>query len=468
MGTQPPKYIANFDSASAMLRATAYYLHGRDFPALGLNRWLTLPASAANLLPPKLRRALFLLSGRNEALPPRKIDDVDAEELSRWVTSEYPKQNYPAVAIGSSNGAAVHLHCALGIPWLPQTFLLPIRQSVDPDEPDQAMRLGLEPGRRMLERNPDLQLHHMHDANQDRVMVRTMTYFRVKRRRLGEAYRRFLIEHLPPGGTIIVNECERTWPVTRISDRHVFQHGAVGGATEEEFLHGSERVSEYLAQHGSKYRRWPSPEPDERAPEAEWGFEPALLDDIREIAEERDYRILRLRYPEPQALSPLVADLYRGWYQARGISANRLLLESFIVLEPWWTLRTGAVPFWMEFNMEPSLNAVHKYLDSTDPFDEIRLMLFNHGVEAVGLPTVEEWESLLRRARRAGSWVGAEPPEFPLDYAQFARYHTALQQIPARHPMPEPLALQQFEEFVHRNQDRYHVRLDEDRAVPAG
>jgi hypothetical protein len=70
--------------------------------------------------------------------------------------------------------------------------------------------------------------------------------------------------------------CRRSWHTTRVGERHVFQHGAVGGATEEEFHHGSERIAEYLERYHSPVRRWDGPEPDTESPEAEWGFEEAL------------------------------------------------------------------------------------------------------------------------------------------------------------------------------------------------
>jgi hypothetical protein len=466
MFQRPPDFIANFDSATAMVRATAKFLDGKDFPALGLSPLLKVPAARANLLPRSVRRLLYIFSGWNESIPPKELADVRAEELSQWIAREYPEREYPAAAIGSSNGAGVHLWCALGIPWLPQTFLVPVRQPVHPDEPKDAMEIGREPGRVLLDANPDLQLHHMHDANQDRLMVRKMTYFRVKRRRLGEAYTRFLEDRLPPGSTIFVSECRRTWPTTRIADRHVFQHGALGGATEEEFLEGSERVEEYLDRYGSHRRRWDSPEPDGRSPEAEWGFEPELLEDIRALARRRGYRIRRIAYTEPEDLSPLVADLYRWWYAERGITARRLLVEQFIVMEPHWALRTGSVPFWLEFNMERSYQTITRYLDSADPYNDIRLMMFNHGVEAVGLPSADEWSSIFSRARHHGDWVGADPSEFPMDYAQFARYHTDVQKIPERHLMPAPLTQDQLDAFLAKHGDAYDVEWIEDDPSP--
>jgi hypothetical protein len=465
----PPDFIADFDSASAMVRSTSNFLHGKDFPALGQTPLLKPLAARANLLPQSLRRQLYIFSGWQESIDPDTIDDVvDAEVMSDWIGDSYPDRPYPAVAIGSSNGAGVHLYSALGIPWLPQTFLVPVRQSVDPDDPQEAMEVGIDPGRRLLDANPDLQLHHMHDANQDRLMIRTMTYFRVKRRRLGAGYERFLEERLPPGGTIFVIECENDWGTTRIDDRHVFQHGAVGGATEEEFHEGSERLAEHLATQGAGVREWHGPEPDGRSPEAEWGFEPALLEDIERIAAERRYRIVRVRFPEPEAMSPLVADLYRWWYRRRRIPSNRLVLESFVVHEPWWTLRTGSVPYWMEFNMRPSIDGVHAFLDEREPFDEIHLMLMQHGAEAVGLPDPGEWQRILDRATKLGNWLGADPSEFPMDFAQYSKYHTEIQQIPARYPLPGPLPFAHLDEFLQSHGDRYEVAWEGwERAVSA-
>src|SRR5262249_11173098 len=152
------------------------------------------------------------------------------------------------IAVGSSNGAAVHLWAALGIPWLPQTFLVPVaRSGVYPDEPEQELRWAEPHAQLVLRRNPDLELHHMHDPVQDRLMVRRMSYFRLKFRRLGPAYERFLRERLEPGGTIILVDCRLDWPTTRRGDRYWFQFGALGGASIDELLHGSDRIEAYLA-----------------------------------------------------------------------------------------------------------------------------------------------------------------------------------------------------------------------------
>jgi hypothetical protein len=446
----PPTFVADFDSATAMVRSTAAFLRGEDFPALGNPPALKPIAARANLLPKRAREKVFIAGGASESLSPRKLKRIDLDEVGEWVDEEYPRRRYPAVALGSSSGAGVHLHAALGIPWLPQTVFLPVGQKVHPDDPTTAMEKGIEPGRRLLDANPDWQLHHMHDANQDRLMVRALTYFRVKRRSLGERYEQFILDRLPPGGTLLLMECHRRWQTTRIGERHVFQHGAVGGATEEEFHRGSERVEEYLERYDSPVRRWDGPEPDTDSPEAEWGFEEALRDDVLRLAAERGYRVRRILFDGPDVLSPLVADLYRWWYARRGMPANRLLVSSFAVNDPWWTLRTGSVPYWMRFNMQPSLDGLVDYLDSREPFDDIGLKLFQHGVEAVGVTTPDQWRDVLARARRNGWSMGADLDEFPYDFAHFARYHDHLQRIPARYPIPRPLTLGELDEFLEQ------------------
>src|SRR5215211_1837089 len=443
-----------------MLHALGRYLNGKDFPMTGAMSPSIEPlmkplVAAVNALPRRVREEVYTWSGRSEAVPPKALDQVRAEDVSRWVVSHYPRRRYPAAVIGSSNGALVHLCAALGIPWLPQTFLVPVRRSgVHPDEPAEELEWGREPARALLAANPELQLHHMFDPNQDRLMARRMAYFRVKRLRLGEIYERFLGENLSEGASLFVAECGLTWPTTKVGERHVFQFGALGGATPEEFLHGSKRVEDYLVRYGSHRGRWDPPEPNGERPEAEWGFEPAFREDIERFARERGYRVRRIVYDQPEDISPLVADLYRRWYEERGLPANRLLVESFILMEPWWTLRTGSVPFWMVFNMEPSAEALERYLNSTKPYDHMHLMLFSHGVDSIGLASIERWRSALRRARKHGSFVGVDERRFPRDFAAFVRYHTDLKNIPAHYPMPGSLQLDRLDEFLGRTGDR--------------
>jgi hypothetical protein len=231
------KAVASFDSATGMLRALSRFLAGRDTPALGtLPAAFELPLSgvlgALNRLPIAARERVYAASGWAEAIPRHRVGDVRSEALAEWVTGHYPRRRYPVIFIGSANGALVHLAAALDAAWLPQTLLLPVRRrGVAPDDPRGDLAAVRESGRALLAANPDLVLHHMHDPNQDRLMIAGMTYFRVKWHRLPLAYRRFIRDRLSPGGLLVIADCTLRWahhqdrrpvrvPVRRSRRRH--------------------------------------------------------------------------------------------------------------------------------------------------------------------------------------------------------------------------------------------------------
>lgn len=281
-----PNFIAAFDSSTGMLRATALGLRGEDFPGLGVNHPLAPVVRFGNEVPAKPRETMYAVAGWTEAVSSSRLGKLDVEEVSRWVARQYPEKRYPAVFIGSSNGALVQLMVSMGVPWLPQTFLIPVKHvRGDVNDMRGQLRWSKEPGKALLEANPELTICHMHDPNQDQLMSAYMSYFRVKRRTLGPTYERFLEERLEPGGTIFVVECNKSWPTTRIADHHWFQPGAVGGLTPEEYQHGSERVRAFLKKRGASRDHWDPAPTDAVSPEAEWGFLPELGADINRAAQ---------------------------------------------------------------------------------------------------------------------------------------------------------------------------------------
>ncbi|WP_254767052.1 hypothetical protein [Salinilacihabitans rarus] len=442
-----PHGLANFDSTTVFVRATASYLRGEEFPALGLvHPKLTAATPLLNRLPRRVRTSAYTWGGANEGTPPGRLGDVDVEAFRRWVTERYPARGYPAVLIGSSNGAAVFLAALLGIPWLPQTFLVPVRRSLHPDAIREDAAWGARHAGPFLAANPDVALHQMHDPNQDRLMVRRLAYFRTKSRRLGEAYEEFLGTVLEPGGTVVTVECGYEWPAVDLGDRHTYQVGGLGGLAPREYYDGSERIARFLAARGADRRTWDTPDPDGTVPEAEWGFDPALREDVERLADERGYEVRRLSFDDPRELSAFVADCYRRRYAERGRPSGRLLVQSFALVEPWWTLRTGSVPYWAAFNTRPDVRRLESYLDGTRPYDDVRATLFSHGVESAGFAPASRWRAALDRARERSGFVGVDPAAYPYDVETLVRYHADLpDEIRARRAHPPPLSFERFD-----------------------
>jgi len=454
-----PFYITKFDSSWGMLQALSRFLKGKDFPGVGVLPTARPVEVLADFLRGRAVTTAYTWGGSMETVPPEKLGYIRAEKLAARMVSQYPRRKYRAAMLGSSNGAAVHLCAAFGIPWLPQTFLMAIRRpGFHPDEIIEDMEWGKDVAKPLLKSNPELKLHQMHDPCQDRLMIRRMAYFRMKRLRLGKTFERFLKANLEPGATIFVLECTLPWPTTQISPHHIFQVGGVGGITPEEYINGSERVAEFLKREGSRLKRWDVPEPDGSRPEAEWGFDPELLEDVDRFARENNYQVKRITFVEPEQLSPLVADLYRWWYEKRGIASNRLLVETFNVVEPWWTLRTGSVPFWIVFNTEPSTASIESYLNRSSPFDYVHLMVLSHGIRGPGVTPIEKWRSILHRAGKEGSFIGVKEEKYPEDIAMFIRYNREVKKLPTRFPMPAPMKLDRLDAFMREDGNRYQVQ----------
>ena len=161
--------------------------------------------------------------------------------------------------------------------------------------------------------------------------------------------------------------------------------------------------------------------------------------------------MVRVCFDEPEDPSPLVAELYRWWYRARGLAGHRLLVGCFHPHGPMVDAAPRRRAVWMKFNTEVSAAALERYLDDAEPYDEIHLMLFAHGVHSIGLTPIERWRALLARARRHGGFVGVDEKAYPADFAVFARYHPALRAIPGRFPLPPPLSWTQFETFLRES-----------------
>jgi hypothetical protein len=460
--------VAGFDSASAMVRVLGAALHGRTAPLLAQGPPVLEPpvdwiARQAERLPERILQGIYRRSGWLDAMPARRLEQVRAEQLAAWVTSHYPRRRYPVVFVGSANGALTHLAAALGAPWLPQTLLLAVRTGgLDPDDPAADMRAMRPAGRAFLAANPDLELHHMHDPVQDRLMIARMAYFRVKFLRLPQAYRAFLARCLEPGGTVVLVDCTVTWPVTTVADRYVFQFGALGGATQREFAEGGPRVAEFLRRNGSPRDRWLPPETDTERPEAEWGFAQPLAVDVTATAAEQGLTVARLRLEQPEDASPLIAELFRHWYGEHGLPTSRLLVSSFLLMDPMLAMRTGQVPYWTLFGTEPSLDRLARYLSGTPAYDDIRLTVFPHGVESIGVPPIGEWQQLLKRAGRHGQLIAVEPGHYPRHFRALTGFHRELSRLPSRPDVP-PLAWDAARQYLDGHAATHEVTFSMDR-----
>src|SRR4029453_2796593 len=134
----PTQVVAAFDSASVLHAATVAALNGQPFPHLGGSALAGLAVRAAIQLPWALLRGVYTRIGASEGISPKRLGDVNLAAVAESFANPYPRRRYPAILLGSSNGALTHLRAAMQVPWLPGTVLVPVAHVGDPDRPEQA------------------------------------------------------------------------------------------------------------------------------------------------------------------------------------------------------------------------------------------------------------------------------------------------------------------------------------------
>ncbi|QDP97494.1 hypothetical protein FOE78_17645 [Microlunatus elymi] len=424
MPLPPERVVASFDSASVMHASIAAALRGRPFSNLGNPEWLGRVVRVAGRMPWPALRELYRRVGGAEGVRPHHLDQVDLGAVAEAFAAEFPPRNYPAVMIGSSNGALAHLAAVMQIPWLPQTLLVPVHRLGDPDRPDQALEFGRQWGPALLRANPEIVLHQMHDSAQDRLMTARMTYFRVKWRSLHRAYLQFLTDRLAPGAPVFLINDQLRWPSTRVDERHWFQTGGLGGLSPREHL-----------------SRPHAPPPDGEAAEAEWGAEPEFVEAVRRWCDDHDHPLVEIGYTGPQQPAHPVADILRDWLAERGERTDTLIVPSFILSDPWRIANRALVPFWTYFAVQDALAALDRHLQTADSYRRVLVLAFQHGVSSPGIATADDFAAVIRKHGAEPTMLAVDPDRWPHDIGSLARYGAALDAIPpARRPW-SPLAV---------------------------
>ncbi|WP_020573946.1 hypothetical protein [Actinopolymorpha alba] len=431
---------------AAMLRVASAALRDQSVSYLRGGGLRTRAVLASGALPEKLRREAYAVLGGRTGLPPDRLAELDLEAAARWVVGHYDHRRYPGVVIGSANGAALHVCAAAGVPWLPQTLPVTVRwPGNDPDRPDRAMEFGARTAAPLLDRHPDIELHHLHDPNHDRLRTSQALSLRLKWTSLPAAYAMFLADCLAPGAPIVLLEDTSTWPTTRVAERHVFQTGTPGGIAAEEYLRGSERVAAFLRAQGSTLTAFAVPEPDGTSPEAEWGFDPGLAEALTRWTSRTGQELIRLRTPSPQALAEPVAAQLRDSLRKAGAPGDRLLVESSVLLDPVAAARSGSVAYWTLLGVEPARQAVARHLEAAAaagaPYHDVDVLLFPNGVASVGATPPRAWAGLAEHVTGTIRFLAGTERGWPAHFDTLARYDAALRGLPGVLPATPPLDL---------------------------
>lgn len=460
-------FIASFDSATIMLRSLVNVLYDRDFKGMNAIPSFIQPVLPyIDLIPKKLKSWLFKYFGRLDAIKPDVLPFIQTQRIAQVITGNYPKKKVETIMIGSPNGALTHLCALISIPYLPQTLPLLIKKKeLHPDKPLDDLNWGKDHAQVLLQNNPDVAIYQMIDPVHDRLMSQVMCYFRMKYIRLPESYKQIITEQLKPGGTILISNCKKKWRALSVQARHTYQLGGAGDLKDTEYYNSSPRLKRFLKKMNSHFDGFAFPKPDTIVPEAEWGYDTRLTNDIQSFAQSNGYKIAEISYDEPQDVSPYIADLYRWWYRENDIPAEKLFIESFMYIEPYWTLKANLIPYWMMFNTKESYEPLNQYLSeikSKDPFTYAYLTLFSNGVKTPGFIPVNQWKSVFSHMKQDGKLAGVNEDRYPEDFSSNFRYYAVMKSLfnESMKTVP-PLPLSLFRKHIAETAGQYQMSWNE-------
>jgi hypothetical protein len=350
-------------------------------------------------VPEALRRVAIAGDARNEALPADVAGRVDADAVAAWITDQYPASAYPAVVLGSPHGAAVHLAAALGAPWLPTGFTVTVAWpggSVG-DWPGALERGGTIAGQ-LLSANPSVTVRQIHDPGQHGPLCGSTLTLHVRWRSLPSAYRSFLRDRLRPDGASVLLRDTRLWPVRDIGPGYSFQVGSpVGGWTPLDYTTDNPPFRRLLSSIGAE--QWADPQRTHPR-YAETVGDPRLEPQLRGLAAETGHRAGRVLYPNPEALSGCVADLYRDWYREQGWGGDCCVVETGRLLDPWLLMAAGAVPYWCESASRRAADAAEQWLAGSAGFHSVTALPQPPGTRCDIHADRRQWLAMVSFARR--------------------------------------------------------------------
>src|SRR5690606_36158613 len=114
----------------------------------------------------------------------------------------------------------------------------------------------------------------------------------------------------------------------------------------------------------------------------------------------------------------------------------------YVMLDPVQAVRTGSVPYWTFLGVQPGRHAALRYVTDAaaadDPYDDLQLLLYPHGVASCGSAPPEEWRALREQLTGRFSLLPGTDERWPSHVDAMARFGPSLRRLPTVVPEPPP------------------------------
>lgn len=448
--------LESAESASPVItRLLSHYLAGEDASVFEFKCWEKAGLHALNVVPLAVAQLAVRWRFHSSALPPKDAMAIDTNDLVAARLRDYEKirtNKFPAIVVGAAmGGASAHLAAVLGVPFLPQPFILGLRGGSPNDELAAHIEITSRVASQILRRNPDVMAIAHFDPIHDGWLTRVLSHLRLKLTTLPHGYRKFIQDVLEPNGKILYLDCKARWLQYELDGRHRYQIGGWGGISPAEFLEGSDRIDRALARAGSPHRGGWNLEgrnPIEM-PESEWGSEPGLAESLELFAQQGGFSFHRINGVDPHEFSTLAFRAHEALYALQGRSPQGILVETFTQYDPGLALRANLIPLWLIFNTTDSLSFLKERCADFAP----DLPVYFSGLVTLSrTPDMVPWGDWAHALERFDMRnIGARPHRYPEDLVSLWAWSNRLrQQIDpdAWTPVPPRLCVETFLKLV--------------------
>lgn len=298
---------------------------------------------------------------------PEMVARLDFNQLLEERIQDYRDLpgKFPAIVTGAGmGGASAHLTCSVGGVFLPQAFVFTLEKGSESGNVQEYYNLSAGIARHLTDRIPEILTIQHFDPVHDGWLTRKVNHLRLKLIDLPEAYKEFIRERLAPGGTVIYLDGQATWLQYRTGKRNRFQVGGWGGISPEEFLKGSQRLSEYCRREKIQSNWEMEGYPLETGFESEWGCEPGLRWALEEFCQKENIQFIPISCPDPSGFSRLAYMAARYRLAKEGLEPSGVLIETFTQFDATMVERYQLLPLWLIFNTEDSLSFLKKMRSS--------------------------------------------------------------------------------------------------------
>ena len=428
-------YESRESSSPMITRAVAAGLSqqpfiGYEFPALQ-----RLALRALGVLPQGIGRWLIPRVQGSSALDDDVVANVRTDVLVKGRLEDYAnlEGRYPAVVLGvGMGGATAHLSLALNAPFLPQAFVMTLKNGSVDGNVHRYVNLSKDLARKITYANPELMSIQHYDPIHDGWLVRSVNHLRLKLTGLPEGYKQFIRSKLNPSGEVIYLEGQANWLRYRLGEKNVFQVGGWGDISAEEFLNGSERIKRYCAQERLTQTDWRLEEyPLEEGRESEWGSEAGLKESLQSFCEQEGYRFVCISFDDPNDFSRLAFTALDKQFKMNGVDPSGTIIEMFSQYDPAAPMRYGLLPIWLIFNTNDSLRYLKTMRDAFLPGKPILFSALSTFSLTPDMVKWRDWQDCFEGFEVLN--IGARSTHYPADTLALVQWQELLHKWGEKH-----------------------------------